>query len=129
LAARQAKTQEQAVFEKDPNDPSASRFGDLELNRSQSDPSKRYDRKFTKVHELDESLAGQEVLVRGRLHGSRATGKKMVFLVVREQFATVQANLFVSEEVSQGMAEYTRRIPKESIIEIKASVAIPEKPI
>jgi len=48
-------------------------------------------------YELDESFNGKEVLLRGRLHGSRATGKKMVFLVIREQFATVQAGLFVSE--------------------------------
>ena len=27
------------------------------------------------------------------------------------------------------MAEYTRRIPKESIIELKAKVVVPEKPI
>lgn len=32
-------------------------------------------------------------------------------------------------EVSEGMAEYTRRIPKESIIEVRAKVTIPEKPI
>ena len=27
------------------------------------------------------------------------------------------------------MAEYTRRIPKESIIEVKAKVIVPEKPV
>jgi aspartyl-tRNA synthetase len=69
------------------------------------------------------------VNIRGRLHASRATGKKMVFIVVREQFATVQAGLFVSETISQGMAEYTRRIPKESIIEITAKVVLPDKPV
>ncbi len=31
--------------------------------------------------------------------------------------------------MSAGMAEYTKRIPKESIIEVKAKVVIPEKPI
>ena len=35
----------------------------------------------------------------------------------------------MGEGVSQGMAEYTRRIPKESIIELKAKVVVPEKPI
>ena len=70
------------------------------------------------------------MIVRGRLHGSRPSGKKLVFIVIRERFSTVQATLFVKEpEVSQGMAEYTRRIPKESIVEIRAKVVIPENPI
>jgi aspartyl-tRNA synthetase len=64
------------------------------------------------------------------MHNSRATGKKMVFIVIRERFSTVQAGLFVNEpEISQGMAEYARRIPKESIIEIKAKVVVPEAPV
>lgn len=59
LAARQEKTQAQKEeWKKDPNDPCADKFGDLELNRSQSDPEKRYARKFTEVHELDESMDG-----------------------------------------------------------------------
>jgi aspartyl/asparaginyl-tRNA synthetase len=49
----------------------------------------RYAKKYTYVDELDESMNGKEVLISGRLHGTRVTGKKMVFLIVREQFATV----------------------------------------
>jgi len=49
--------------------------------------------------------------------------------VLRERFSTIQAILSVSDTVSQGMAEYARRIPKESIIEIKAKVGVPENPI
>lgn len=91
LAERQTKTQVQkeAEFKKDPNDPCADKFGDLELNRSQSDPELRYAKKYIQVHELNESLAGQEVFLRGRLHSSRPQGKKLVFIVIREQFATV----------------------------------------
>jgi aspartyl-tRNA synthetase len=131
LAARQQKGQaDQQEWKKDPNDPCASKFGDCDLNRSQSNPDERYGKKFTEVHELNETHAGQEVLIRGRLHSSRAAGKKLVFIVIRERFATVQAILAVNEpEVSPGMAEYTRRIPKESIIEVKAKVVLPEKPI
>lgn len=82
LAARQKKTVEEE-YKKDPNDPSAHLFGELELNRSQSNPDKRYERKFVEVHNLDETFNGQEVLVRGRLHTSRATGKNC-FIVLRE---------------------------------------------
>jgi len=49
LAARQALTAAKDVFVKDPNDPCANKFGDLELNRSQGDESKRGQNKFTKV--------------------------------------------------------------------------------
>lgn len=77
---------------------------------------------------LDETLAGQEVLVRGRLHASRGTGK-MCFIVVREQFATVQAVLAVSEGISKGMVTFAAKIPKESIVDVKAVVTVPEKPV
>ena len=80
------------------------------------------------MKDLDASLNGQEVLVRGRLHTSRATGK-MCFIVVREQFATVQSVAFVTEKISKGMIDFARRIPKESIIDIKAIVSVPEKEV
>lgn len=47
LAARQKKAADEQDLVKDPSDPSAHLFGELELNRSQSDPEKRYARKFT----------------------------------------------------------------------------------
>lgn len=89
LAERQAKTQKDAEYKKDPNDSCADKFGDLELNRSQSDPELRYAKKRTEVHEIDETFVGQEVIVRGRLHSSRSAGKKLVFVVIRERFATI----------------------------------------
>jgi aspartyl-tRNA synthetase len=130
LAERQAKTTKDAEYKKDPKDTCAHKFGDLELNRSQSDPELRYAKKFTEIHDIDETLVGQDIIVRGRLHGSRSAGKKLVFIVIRDRFSTVQATLFVAEpEISQGMAEYTRRITKESIIEVYAKVVVPENPV
>lgn len=91
LAERQAQAskKKEEEYRKDPNDPCADKFGDRELNRSQSDPAKRYEKKFTEVHELDDSKVGQEVIVSGRLHSSRPAGKKLVFIILRERFATV----------------------------------------
>lgn len=54
------------------------------MNRSQGDPEKRYERKYTAVKELNEALNGAEILVRGRLHQSRAAGGKLCFIVLRE---------------------------------------------
>jgi len=93
-AERLAKRQEQAskakpAYTKDPNDPCADKFGDLPLNRSQSDPEKRYEKKFTQVHELEASHNGQEVIVRGRLHNFKSKSKKLGFITIRERFATV----------------------------------------
>jgi aspartyl-tRNA synthetase len=68
------------------------------------------------------------VLVRGRLHASRATGK-MCFIVVREQFATIQAVVAVNDKISKGMVTFAAKIPKESIIDVKATVTVPERPV
>ena len=71
------------VRKKDANDASAHLFGDRELNRSQGDPELRFKKVFTDVSNLDASLDGKEVIVRGRLHNSRAKGK-LCLIVMRQ---------------------------------------------
>lgn len=112
----------------DPNDPCAHKFGNRELNRSQGDPEVRFTKKFTKVEELTAELDGQEVIVRARVHAARAKGK-VCFLVLREVTSTVQAGLFVDDNTSKGMVTWSGKIPKESIVEVKAKVAKVDKPI
>ena len=41
----------------------------------------------------------------------------------------MQCVLFAGETISKGMVTFASKIPKESIIEIVASVAVPDKPI
>lgn len=98
------------------------------MNRSQGDPELRFTRKWTPISTLDETLADKEVLIRGRLHNSRAKGKAC-FIIIRDQASTVQAAMFVSEILSKGMIEFARKIPKESIIDIKAIVVVPTAPV
>lgn len=69
-------------------------------------------------------MAGQVVIVRARLHNSRSKGK-LAFFVLREQYFTVQALLSAEGDISKGMVSYTSKVPKESIIEIKAKVVVP----
>ena len=89
LAARQNKVAAQVEEnKKDPNDPSAALFGERELNRSQCDPELRFTKKIINICDVDESLKGQEIIVRGRLHNSRAKGK-LCFIVFRQQFSTI----------------------------------------
>jgi hypothetical protein len=42
-------------------------FGDRELNRSQGDPEIRFTKKFTEVIDINESIVGQTIIVRGRM--------------------------------------------------------------
>lgn len=113
---------------KDPNDPSAALFGERELNRSQGDPELRFTKTFTEVVSLDASKAGTEVVVRGRLHNSRPSGN-LCFIVIRQQYATIQAVLQKSDLISKGMVTYAGKVPKESIIEVVATVTVPDSPV
>jgi len=73
-------------------------------------------------------LDGQEVTVRGRLHNARGKGK-LCFIVLRQQYATVQSVLAEDEKISKGMISYASKVPRESIIELKATVAVPKVPL
>ena len=73
-------------------------------------------------------MAGQDVIVRARLHNSRSKGK-LAFFVLREQFSTIQGLLSAEGKISKGMVSYTAKVPKESIIEVKAKVVVPETPV
>lgn len=82
------------------------------------------------MHELEAAHNGQEVIVRGRLHNFKSKSKKLGFVIIRERFATVQAIVEVNlPAVSEGMVAYAGSIPKESIIEVRAKVVVPEKEV
>lgn len=68
LAKRQAQ---EAGYQKDPNDPAAHLFGDLEICRSQMPAEKRYERVYSEIKDIDESKIDQEVWIRARVHGVR----------------------------------------------------------
>lgn len=53
----------------------------------------------------------------------------MCFIKCRESYSTVQALLFVGDNISKGMVTFSSKIPKESIIEIVATVAVPDQAI
>jgi aspartyl/asparaginyl-tRNA synthetase len=80
------------------------------------------------VKNIDATLEGQTIVTRGRLHNSRGKGN-LCFIVIRQQFSTVQAILSVDEVISKGMVQYASKIPRESIIEIKAKVTVPTTPV
>ena len=57
----------------------------------------------------------------------------MAFFVLRHQYYTVQAILRVGDDngvsISKGMIDFAKKVPKESIIEIKAKVALPQEAV
>lgn len=128
LAQRQKKVEEDVEVKWDPKDPSAQFYGEREINRSQGDPELRFTKKTTDVKDIDESLAGQKIIVRGRLHTARGTGG-LTFIVLRQRYSTIQGVLQVADNISKGMVTYARKIPRESIVEMEAEVTVPEKPI
>lgn len=69
------------------------------------------------------------MLVRGRIHTVRGKGKS-AFLVLRQSTATVQGVLFVDDvTVSKGMVKYASQIPRESIVDVVGTVAVPQNAI
>lgn len=148
-AARGKKTA--AVTEADPNDPLASKYGDVPMVQS----AEITDRKWTDVAALKPELDGTEVstdcgrmvcfvpgeprshaqpsvlqvLLRARVFAVRGKGKS-AFLVLRQQLATVQAVLFVDDEiVSKGMVKYASAIPRESIVDVTGVLTKPVAPV
>jgi len=95
-------------------------YGDLGIINSAT----WIERDFAQVGELNKEMVGKEVWVRGRLHNSRAQGGSMVFVVVRESQFTVQALVManIKEGVSKQMLKYSSSLPKETIVDIQASV-------
>jgi len=126
LAKRQAGAKKDGGNKED--DISKDLYGERPLNRSQGDPELRFTKKFTEVLAVSEELQGQDVIVRGRLHKTRGKGK-VIFIVIRHQFSTIQAVLSVSEKISQAMVKFAGGVPKESIIEVNATVTVPETPV
>jgi aspartyl-tRNA synthetase len=102
-------------------------FGYSELHQSKA----KSDRVWTPLSELDASKDGQTVLVRARLHSTRAKGK-LAFLVVRERLETLQVCVAASEEAGipvEMVSFVSRGVPAESIVEIEGTVSVPPNPL
>ncbi|GMS90097.1 hypothetical protein PENTCL1PPCAC_12272, partial [Pristionchus entomophagus] len=76
---------------------------------------------FTNLADINASLDGQEVWVRGRIHATRSKGKT-AFIVLRQRVHTAQLMLFVSEKLSKEMLKFVANIPKESIVDVQGLV-------
>jgi nondiscriminating aspartyl-tRNA synthetase len=87
----------------------------------------RTGRVWRRVGELTSDLVGQTVLVRARVHAKRGTGK-LGFLVLRQQYHTVQTVVSVSETISKQMVKFATDLHLESVVDVEGKVtAAPEK--
>jgi len=98
-------------------DYSAGRYGDLPLIQSKV----KTERKWTDLKEIDASMAGQNVLVRARMHTNRGTGKQC-FIMLRQQYWSVQVLCAVNENISKQMVKFATNMSKESIVDIEGVV-------
>lgn len=98
-------------------------FGMLPLNQSSSRPGKAY----TRVETLTAADAGKTVLVRARLHNSRAKGKKLCFILLRQRVHSVQA--VASPESGLPLVEFVQCVSRESLVELEGEVKTVPQPI
>ena len=71
LRKKQEEEAKKNELVKDPNDPAADRFGEMELIRSQCDPELRHERKYTAVKDLNDDLIGKVIRIRARVSNTR----------------------------------------------------------
>ncbi|CAD5225665.1 unnamed protein product [Bursaphelenchus okinawaensis] len=125
-AASQGEKQEQQGQEEG-EDVSAGKYGTYKLLQS-SQLDKKKDIEFVDVQNLDESLDGKEVWIRGRLHTSRVKGKSC-FVVIRQQIYTIQGLLFVGSDVSKQLLKFISTVSKESIVDVHGTIHKVDQPI
>lgn len=105
------------------DDYSSGCYGDLPLVQSKE----KTGRVWTHIRELEVSKVGQTFLMRTRVHNRRGAGK-LCFLVLRQQYHTVQAVVSVSDAVSKQMVRYASDLHLESVVDVTGVIsAAPEK--
>jgi len=114
LARESQKESKQVIID-------TTKYGDLPLIQS----SEMTDKIWTRIQNINPEIAGTNVLVRAHVTTSRNVGKG-VFLTLRQSFYTVQAIMFQNEEITKDMVKFANQIPKESVVDIYATVTIPE---
>ncbi|CAA7398781.1 unnamed protein product [Spirodela intermedia] len=109
-------------------DPLGANYGDVPLIELQSKAVSG--RTWTSIGQLEAELKDQSILVRGRLHTSRAVSKNMSFVVLREKGYTVQCILSVKADlVSKQMVKFASGLSRESIVDVEGIITVPENPI
>jgi nondiscriminating aspartyl-tRNA synthetase len=127
-ARKQARLAEEAAKAKEKAEALlqfAAIFGNSGITQSTTHKSKT----FTSIASLTKADDGRTVIVRGRLSTVRKPSNKLAFLVVRDEFKSVQAVAAASETTPKELIAFVAQIPAESVVDIEASVTVAETPI
>jgi len=126
IAAASAATANLSV---DEDDPLAANYGDVPLVELQSKTPANVD-DWTPVEALGVALENKTVLIRGTAQTIRPVGKKMAFLVIRDDYFTVQCLVQAQPDtVSPQMVKFAASLNRESIVDVEGVVTIPTAPI
>eukprot|EP00049_Salpingoeca_infusionum_P017579 m.353518 g.353518 ORF g.353518 m.353518 type:complete len:527 (-) comp16782_c0_seq1:131-1711(-) len=122
-AAKEARQKERQAAEEAKalaaaNDPT---FGVLPLIQSQSREGKVYSR----VGDMDTGVAGQEVLLRARIHTLRVQARA-IFIRLRQRTKSVQC-VVDGAKVSKALFAFVSKINPESVVDIKGTIV--ESPV
>eukprot|EP00792_Barthelona_sp_PAP020_P006241 TRINITY_DN2941_c0_g1_i1.p1 TRINITY_DN2941_c0_g1~~TRINITY_DN2941_c0_g1_i1.p1 ORF type:complete len:502 (-),score=151.53 TRINITY_DN2941_c0_g1_i1:45-1550(-) len=99
------------------------RFGDLPLNQSQT----RSEKVWTSLSEINEASAGQRLNIRCRIHRVRGKGKSC-FLVLRDQFYTIQGCAFAGDDTPRELIKYMQKLTSETLVDVTADVVAVDQP-
>ncbi len=102
-------------------------FGDLPLVNS----SFKTDRVWSELTDITPANAGKQVLVRARVHTTRAKGKTC-FMQLRRGLHTAQVTMLAFGDAGQPSVElvkYAAKIPSESLVDVYGTIVAAEKPI
>ena len=126
IAAASAATANLSV---DEEDPLGGNYGDVPLVELQSKTPSDVG-EWTRVEALGGALENNSVLIRGRAQAIRPVGKKMAFLVIRENGFTVQCLVQAQPDtVSAQMVKFAAALSRESIVDVEGVVSVPTAPI
>ncbi|KAJ8751500.1 hypothetical protein K2173_016724 [Erythroxylum novogranatense] len=107
------------------DDPLAVNYGDVPLSDLQSKEEPDLSLRLP-VGELRQELKDKVVQIRGRVQTTRAVGKNMAFVVVREKGFTVQCVVTAQPEVvSRQMVKFVAGLNRESIITAEGFISVP----
>eukprot|EP01006_Ploeotia_vitrea_P006620 TRINITY_DN14111_c0_g1_i1.p1 TRINITY_DN14111_c0_g1~~TRINITY_DN14111_c0_g1_i1.p1 ORF type:complete len:618 (-),score=127.43 TRINITY_DN14111_c0_g1_i1:164-2017(-) len=86
--------------------------------------------KFTEVGALTEDIAGQQVVVRGRLQTQRVSGGKLAFIVLRSSIYTVQGVIAAAgDAVPKAAVKWVGKLYPESIVDVTGTVKKTAEPV
>lgn len=105
------------------NEEQRARYGSLPASYYSGD---RKPDNLVQIAQLSARYVGQEVTFRARIHNTRKMSGKLVFLVFRQQMATIQGVLQEGNLTTSYMMYWAEHLPVESVVRVKGILQEPQ---